>query len=145
MFGEEILGAIKGIGEVVLKGIDEFTVSAEEKMSYKIKMQEVLFNAQKSVMEYTYKNIESARQRETQTGDPTVRQLAIAYTIGYFLSLLATWHWGIPQEGHDVFVTLLGVLTAAQAAIINYYFGSSHGSNEKSKVLDRIVNHKPTS
>jgi hypothetical protein len=34
------------------------------------------------------------------------------------------------------------VLTAAQAAIINYYFGSSHSSASKEKIIDRVVNHK---
>jgi hypothetical protein len=142
MFGEEILNGIKGIGEVVLKGVDMLTVSDDEKMAYKLKMQVAIFEANKNAMEYAYKNIDSARKRETETNDPTVRRLSYVYTAGYFMSLGATWHWGIPVDGHDVFVTLLGVLTAAQAAIINYYFGSSHSSASKEKIIDRVVNHK---
>jgi hypothetical protein len=37
---------------------------------------------------------------------------------------------------------LMGVLTAGQYSIMSYYFGSSHGSQQKDKVLDRVVNHK---
>jgi hypothetical protein len=137
MFGEEILQTIKGIGDTALKAVDMFTVSDDEKMSYKLKIQQSQFDSTKEAHEFIFKNLESARRREVDTNDPTVRRLSYVYTAGYF-----TWHWGIPVDGHDVFVTLLGVLTAAQAAIINYYFGSSHSSASKEKIIDRVVNHK---
>ncbi len=76
----------------------------------------------------------SARQREATSGDKTTRNLAYAYTVGYFAIVWCCWKFGIPKEAHDLLTMLLGVLTAAQAAIMNYYFGSSAGS-EQSKAL----------
>ena len=85
---------------------------------------------------------DSARKRETETKDPTVRRLAYFYTFLYFLVLWAVWKYPIPAESKDLLMILLGVLTGAQVQILNYYFGSSSGSSKKTDVLDRLVNHR---
>ncbi len=81
----------------------------------------------------------SARERERDTQDPTVRRLAYLYTVGYFMALWAVWKFGIPNDARDVMITLLGVLTAAQAAIMNYYFGSSAGSSRKTDAMTKAL------
>lgn len=85
---------------------------------------------------------DSARKREAETKDPTVRRLAYIYTFLYFLVLWAVWKYPIPPESKDLLMILLGVLTGAQVQILNYYFGSSKGSSNKDAVLDRLVNHR---
>lgn len=77
----------------------------------------------------------SARQRETQTQDPTVRRLAYVYTVGYFVTLFGLWKFGMPDDIKGEMTLLLGVLTAAQAAIMNYYFGSSASSRSKDETI----------
>jgi hypothetical protein len=81
----------------------------------------------------------SARAREVQTQDPTVRRLAYAYTFGYFLCLWAVWRYGMPDQIKDVMIGLLGVLTAAQGAIMNYYFGSSSSSRTKDETIKAMA------
>ncbi len=142
MFGDEILGAIKGIGEVVLKGIDEFTMSSEEKLEFKLKMQQAIFEANRSAMELTYRDLESARKRESETGDKTTRQLAWLYTGGYFgiFVVLISGVFNVEEGIKQLIDVLMAVLTAGQYSILAYYFGSSHGSQAKDKTLDRAVN-----
>lgn len=77
----------------------------------------------------------SARQREIAVKDNTNRNLAYAYTIGYFGLLGAILHWGVNKEVETLVNVLLGILTAAQASIMGYYFGSSKGSDEKTKII----------
>ena len=80
----------------------------------------------------------SARTRETVTGDRTTRILAYAYTIGYFAMFATVMRTGVDMQMESVIMVLMGVLTAAQAQIMNYYFGSSAGSARKTGVIADI-------
>lgn len=77
----------------------------------------------------------SAREREVKTGDNTNRNLAYAYTVGYFVVLGVVMKTGVDQSMENIIMVLLGVLTAAQAQIMNYYFGSSSSSARKNEIL----------
>jgi uncharacterized membrane-anchored protein len=145
MFGEEILQTIKGIGDTALKAVDMFTVSNDEKMAYKIKMQNAIFDATKEGHEFVFKMLENARNREIQTGDKTTRQLAWLYTFGYFgiFVLLIAGVVKLSPDTKELITVLMAVLTAGQYSILTYYFGSSHGSSQKDRTLDRIANHQP--
>lgn len=57
--------------------------------------------------------------------------MALVYTAGFFGILVAMMVGGYSIESKE----LLGVLTAAQIAIIQYYFGSSKGSADKNGML----------
>ena len=82
---------------------------------------------------------DSARQREVALGDKTVRQLAWVYTGGYFalLGAILSGYVHPPESLGSVLDVLLGVLTAGQYSVLSYYFGSSSGSAEKSKILQQ--------
>ena len=81
----------------------------------------------------------SAREREIKTGDKTTRNLAYAYTIGYFVVLGVVMKTGVDPSMQNIIMVLLGVLTAAQAQIMNYYFGSSSGSAQKNTMLAKRI------
>lgn len=131
-------GILKGASEIIGKFVEDPTTRA--KIEAELALKEAEYRTK--LLEAEVGDRESARKREMEVKDHTNRNLAYTYTFGYFAALFACWHYGLPIEGHDVFVTLLGILTAAQAAIMNYYFGSSYGSAVKTKVLDRVVNRK---
>ncbi len=82
---------------------------------------------------------ESARQREIKTQDQTVKQLAWVYTGGYFamLAALLTGYVHPPTGMGDVLNVLMGVLTAGQYSVLQYYFGSSTGSADKTRLLSK--------
>lgn len=77
----------------------------------------------------------SARNREIQRGDNTTKILAYAYTIGYFAIFAVIMKTGVDLRMESIIVVLLGILTAAQAQIMNYYFGSSAGSAQKNSLM----------
>lgn len=80
---------------------------------------------------------ESARRREVETKDTTTRELAYIYTFGYFACLGALlFGWvAVPQQMEGLVDVLFGVLTAGQYSVLQYYFGSSHSSAFKDRML----------
>lgn len=86
-----------------------------------------------------YADRDSARQRESATQDKTVRQLAWVYTGGYFalLGAILSGYAVVPPPLSSVVDVLLGVLTAGQYSVLSYYFGSSSGSANKDKFLQK--------
>jgi len=139
--------AVKAVSAAVLgkpDGTDEELLQAINNPEALLKIKEA-DNAFKKQMVDAGVNLEkiaqedrsSARQREVQTQDPTVKRLAYLYTAGYFGSLWAVWQYGMPVDMKDILIGLLGVLTAAQATIMTYYFGSSAGSAAKNLLLGK--------
>ncbi len=84
---------------------------------------------------------DSARQRQVDTKDNTPDILAAVYTFGYFY-ILVTFFSGelkIPQGQDTIAVMLITVLTAGQAQILNFYFGSSAGSKSKTGLIKTMT------
>jgi hypothetical protein len=86
---------------------------------------------------------ESARQREVILHDYMPKALALFYTIAYFAVLWQLWEQPVKKEAKELINTLFGILSAAQMAIIGYYFGSSAGSAKKSEIMESISMKKP--
>lgn len=63
--------------------------------------------------------------------------LSVIYTAGYFYLIygLGSGSITIPANVEQPFNILLGIMTAAQAQIMNFWFGSSSGSKEKTSKL----------
>jgi hypothetical protein len=102
---------------------------------FALKMQQIGYDHVDKIAEFDFKNVDSARSREVQVRDNTNRNLAYFYTIGYFSLLVFVLFFGIKLEVREIMTVLLSILTAAQAAIMNYYFGSSHGSDRKTEIM----------
>lgn len=74
----------------------------------------------------------SARDMAKQNMMPQVI-LSTLYTVGY---MIVMWYFlmgevSVAADVKTLFGSLLGVLTAAQVQILNFWFGSSHGSKTK--------------
>jgi len=83
---------------------------------------------------------ESARQREIAVRDNIPPFLAIGITLGFFGMLASMQINGVPSNGGDAFLTMLGSLGTAFIAIMNYYFGSSRGSQAKDVTIQGLAN-----
>ena len=139
MIWEAIAGGIKGLGDTILGYIKEFHMDPKEAADIEQKVRQSVMDFQRDMWKLEAEDRNSARQREMASGDPTTHRLAYAYTFAYFASIAAAWHFGIPDSGHDMFVSLLSIMTAAQTAIIAYYFGSSQGSARKDETINTAM------
>jgi hypothetical protein len=78
----------------------------------------------------------SARQRETGTGDGTVRILA--YTIiGSFIAMIGGVLFGQLTVDSALAGSLIGYLSAKAEQVVAYYFGSSLGSKLKTNLMGK--------
>lgn len=84
----------------------------------------------------------SARQREVQLKDKTPMLLAGVVCIGFFGTLIGLLLYGLPPKGQDAVLILLGALSAAFTAIVNYYYGSSSGSRAKEAIIEQMAGKK---
>jgi hypothetical protein len=82
----------------------------------------------------------SARSMQTETKDILPRLLAISVTLGYFGIIAYVLISGLPMNGSEVLLMLLGTLSAGWTGVMAFYFGSSSGSQKKDAM---IHNSKP--
>jgi hypothetical protein len=85
----------------------------------------------------------NARARETATGDQaTPRMLAGVMVAGFFLVLAWLLAFGMPAQGGEALLVLLGALSSGVAAVLSYYFGSSSSSNIKNSTIQRLTQER---
>ncbi|MDZ7627099.1 MAG: hypothetical protein U5J99_01675 [Parvularculaceae bacterium] len=79
----------------------------------------------------------SARERQTKMDDWTPSILGALIIGGFFLTLGVMVARRLPDGAETEFSIMLGALATMTAAVVNYFFGSSAGSREKTKLLSR--------
>ena len=77
----------------------------------------------------------SARVRQIETKDNATGILATVIVAGFFAVLAVIAFVPIPASAKDAMNILLGALTVLLAQVGNYYFGSTRGSQQKTKLL----------
>ena len=79
----------------------------------------------------------SARQMATSRGVVPQLTLSVIYTVayGFVLWFFLSGQVIVPLDQKTLFGSLLGVLTAAQIQIMNFWFGSSSGSKQKTDAM----------
>ncbi|MEM9171062.1 MAG: hypothetical protein AAGC56_15580, partial [Pseudomonadota bacterium] len=78
---------------------------------------------------------DSARRRQIALEDKTPSILGGLIIAGFFLVLAAMVARRLPQGAETEFSIMLGALATMTAAVVNYFFGSSAGSREKTRLL----------
>lgn len=78
----------------------------------------------------------SARDMQTKTGSKIPGVLALLITFGFFGILIGMMTGDLKSTGNtDALLIMLGALGAAWGAVVNFYYGSSAGSNAKTELL----------
>ncbi len=119
------------LSEIVLSGNpDALLILKEADNSFKIELKRLGIELAKIDQE----DRDSARELSKVNMIPQII-LSTLYTLGYFVVMyqFVTGDIVIQSESATAFNILLGVLTAAQTQIMNFWFGSSHGSKQKTK------------
>lgn len=88
--------------------------------------------------ELEFKDIDSARNREIQVKDNTNRILAFTI-VGSFIAMVAATLMGYAKVESVLAGTLVGYLSAKAEQVLAYYFGSTKGSADKTKLLANSV------
>jgi hypothetical protein len=103
--------------------------------TFAIEMQKIGFDNVKALEQIAASDRDSARKREIEVKDNTPKILAYAITIGFFSVLAGLMFGEIPAGTKEVLYIMLGTLGTAWTGVISYYYGSTHGSVEKTKLL----------
>lgn len=84
----------------------------------------------------------NARDMAIKRGLHAQVALSALYTVGYFgtLALLIMGWAEVPEHMEDLVKVLLGGLAGPQLSIVQFWFGSSRGSKDKSEALLAAVN-----
>ena len=82
-------------------------------------------------------NTDSARTMQVATKSKVPAILAILVTIGFFGILLGMMGGSLAVSEQSALLIMLGALGAAWGSVINFYFGSSNGSQSKDAMLLR--------
>ena len=140
MISEALLGKPDGteaeLVEAAAKATPEQLLALKKaEQDFAIKMRELDIDLERIANE----DRNSARNREIKTKDLTPRFLAAAVTFGFFGVLSWMIANGLPANGGEAMLVMLGTLGTAWGAIISYYFGSSAGSREKTDQLNQVL------
>jgi hypothetical protein len=77
----------------------------------------------------------NARARQAGMRDWTPSALGALIILGFFIVLGAMLGQRLPAEAETEFSIMLGALATMTAAVVNYFFGSSAGSKEKTRLM----------
>ena len=138
-----IAAAIPAVLEIGSRLIDKIFPDPGVAAEHKLKLMELAQSGELAELTATVDKLRieaedrgSARQREISTGDQaTPRVLAGTMTVGFFCVLAWLLAFGMPAQGGEALLVLLGALSSGVSAVLSYYFGSSSGSAWKSKLL----------
>ena len=131
-----LLGNDSGTAEEVstaLAGATPDQLAAVKKIDadFSAKMKELDIDLQKIYAD----DRDSARKMQIANKDWVPKALAIVTTVGFFLILDWLLAEGMPKTGSEALLMMLGSLGTAWVGIINFYYGSSAGSEDKNHLL----------
>ncbi len=114
---------------------DQIVALKQAEQSFALEMAKLDITSEQHLVEWEFKDRDSARAREIAVKDKIPAVLSILVTLGFFGLLIYLLKWAPPSDNKDVLNIMLGSLGSAWLGIIGYYFGSSAGSQAKDKLL----------
>lgn len=105
---------------------------------FKVQMAELGFKNVADLERIAADDRNSARAREMTLRDWMPKVLGLIVVAGFFAVLALMIFQELPPSGRDSLLVLVGALSAAFGSIVQYYYGSSSGSAEKSRAIDAM-------
>jgi hypothetical protein len=87
---------------------------------------------------------QNARSREVEltkvTGKKDINMIVLAWTvvIGFFALCVILMKLTVPDGQSEIIYMLFGSLSTGFISVLSYYFGSSKGSSDKTKLLSEV-------
>lgn len=119
-------------GQITPEQVQAIKASEQD---FQVKMTELGFKNIHDLESLAVQDRANARQREVDTKDWLPKVLALFITSGFFGVLGILLIWGKPAHGGDALLVMLGALAGAWGAVVNYYYGSSSGSDRKTALM----------
>jgi len=104
---------------------------AEQKFEIKLKELDV------DVIKLDQQDRDSARKMQSKTNSNIPGILGGVITIGFFGVLAGILIHGMPEQGRDVILVMIGALGTSWTGVVSYYFGSSQGSKDKTEIIGK--------
>jgi hypothetical protein len=134
------LGDVFGLSDATQEQVAAAVAGARPDDLLKIKQAEIAFAQRMRELEIDLVRIsagdrDSARQRQIAVKDKMPALLATAVSLGFFGVLVYLLQNQMPESGKEVILLLIGALSREFGNIMSYYFGSSSGSEQKTKIM----------
>jgi len=139
------LDTILSIGEKVLDRVMPDPAAAAQA---KLELAKQAQDGRLREIEAQFKDIDSARNRETQIATseaaPLLNKiitpvLALSITGLSFVLFGVIIFMEVTPQAKDILIYVLGVLSALVTQVASYYFGSSMGSKDKTEELRKVL------
>lgn len=114
---------------------DQLLALKKADQDFQVRMKELGIEEEKLAFDDTA----NARAREMAVKDSTPKVLSYGTTIGFFGALTALHFVPIPPENKAIIYSMVGSLGTVWILQMGYYFGSSRGSDDKTKMLADIA------
>lgn len=102
---------------------------------FALKMQELGFKNVETLATLAVDNTKDARDMQKVTRSWVPATLSILITIGFFGILIGMMMGGLKTTDNQALLIMLGSLGTAWGAIVNFWFGSSADSRQKTELL----------
>lgn len=124
--------------------LEEAVASAAGTTEGLAKIRQIEADLQKAELEQEFKFAEletgdraDARARQVALKDNTPAVVLYLTTIGFYGVLGAVLWRGLPANGGEVLLMMIGALGSAWGASVQYFVGSSSGSRQKTELLGK--------
>lgn len=140
-FGKDVKPTADAIAQAISGATPEQMLALKvADQDFQSKMQQLGFDHIQTLEKVAADDRGSARAMHTANKDMIVPVLATIITMSFFGSIyfLLTMTVSIQQEMRDVAMILLGTLAASFTQVLNFYFGTSAGSKDKTDIIRNL-------
>lgn len=137
-FGTDVKPTMDAIGQAISGATPEQMLALKQAdQDFAMKMQEMGFQNVQTLEQIAADDRASARQMHTALRDLSTPILSYLVVLAFFGSiyLLLTQAVTVQDGMRDVVMMLLGTLAAAFSQVLNFRFGTSVGSKEKTEII----------
>lgn len=148
LFGKEMPKKVEDATKLANDILEEFN-KGNIPPDVEVNLKNLFYKHQEKILELQLQDVQNARQREVKIVEATGEKdhflyfLAMLVVTGFFaLCALLMWR-PLPEGSTQAVYLLFGGLVSGFGSVLQYFFGSSKSSREKTKLLTKNNTNKP--